>query len=45
MLEARDAKINELECMLKEFREKEEKLTAKVAQLYEENVDWSEKSK
>lgn len=28
-----------------DFQEKEEKLTAKVSQLYEENVDWSEKSK
>ena len=41
VLEARDDKINELESLVKEFREKEEKLKANVSQLYEENVNWS----
>ena len=44
-LEARDHKINELEFMVHEFTEKEDKYKAKVQQLYEENVDWAEKSK
>lgn len=44
-LEARDNKIKELEAIVTEFEEKEEKLKAKVAKLYEDNQEWSEKSK